>query len=108
MSAPNTPEPLPPEAATSDDLRRRRLVFRCWHRGMREVDLLLGRFADARAGDMSDVDLARLEALLDIADADLYAWLTGSRKPDPRHARVVEAIRVFHADHPIIQDAEGP
>lgn len=99
---------MPLSDAAPDNLRRRRLSFRCWHRGMREVDLLLGRFADARAGDMSDVDLARLEALLDIADADLYAWLTGSREPDPRHARVVEAIRAFHADHPIVQDAEGP
>ena len=29
------------------DLRRRKLLFRCWHRGLREVDLIMGRFADA-------------------------------------------------------------
>lgn len=73
---------------------------------MREVDLLLGRYADAHVGDMSAADLARLEALLDIPDADLYAWLTGSHEADPVHAPAIEAVRAFHANHPIAQDAD--
>ena len=44
------------------DDRRKRLLFRCWHRGTREMDLILGRFADAEIADLSDDELAQLEA----------------------------------------------
>jgi antitoxin CptB len=43
------------------DPRRRRLLFRCWHRGIREMDLVLGRFADAQLPTLSDVALDELE-----------------------------------------------
>ena len=36
------------------DVRRRRILFRAWHRGMREMDLIMGRFADAEIGTLSD------------------------------------------------------
>lgn len=58
------------------DERRRRLLFRSWHRGIREADLLLGRFADAHIADLSDPELDTYEQLLDVPDHDLYAWVT--------------------------------
>jgi len=61
----------------ADAVRRRRLKFRVWHRGMREVDLILGRFADAHLDDLDDGDLATFEALLDVPDQVLLAWVTG-------------------------------
>src|SRR3990167_975843 len=45
-------------------MRRRRLRFRVWHRGMREVDLILGRFADAHLAELDEADLSSFEALL--------------------------------------------
>ena len=39
------------------DARRRRLLFRCWHRGIREMDLVLGRFADAQMATLNDAEL---------------------------------------------------
>ena len=60
------------------DDRRKRLLFRCWHRGTREMDLILGRFADAEIADLTDDELAELELLIDVPDPDLYAALTGS------------------------------
>jgi antitoxin CptB len=61
------------------DDRRKRLLFRCWHRGTREMDLLLGRFADAEIATLTDDELAELERLLEIPDPDLYAALTGDK-----------------------------
>lgn len=59
------------------DTRRKRLRFRSWHRGMQEMDLLLGRFADAHLSVLSDAELEQFEALLHCGDPDLYAWITG-------------------------------
>jgi antitoxin CptB len=58
------------------DERRKRLLFRCWHRGTREMDLILGRFADAAIADLSDTELAQLERLIEVPDPDLYAALS--------------------------------
>jgi antitoxin CptB len=59
------------------DDRRKRLLFRCWHRGTREMDLILGRFADAAIATLSDDELGTLERLIEVPDPDLYAALTG-------------------------------
>ncbi len=58
--------------------RRRRLLFRSWHRGIRETDLLLGRFADAHIGDMTDGDLDEYERLFGGAGSR-HLWL-GDRR----------------------------
>jgi antitoxin CptB len=59
------------------DDRRRRLLFRCWHRGIREMDLVLGRFADAHLTSLSDDDLTELERWLDVPDQQIFAWVNG-------------------------------
>lgn len=68
------------------DDRRKRLLFRCWHRGTREMDLILGRFADAEIAGLSDQDMAELERLLEVPDPDLYAALTGDKPLAPEYA----------------------
>ena len=59
------------------DDRRKRLLFRCWHRGTREMDLILGRFADAEIAKLNDDELAQLEHLIEVPDPDLYAAVSG-------------------------------
>ena len=59
------------------DDRRKRLLFRCWHRGTREMDLILGRFADAEIAGLTDDELGQFERLIDVPEPDLYAALTG-------------------------------
>ncbi|WP_289033770.1 succinate dehydrogenase assembly factor 2 [uncultured Roseibium sp.] len=76
---PETPDETAP--AVRDD-RRKRIMFRCWHRGMKEMDLLLGGFVEARIDTLRDDELEELEHLLTAYDQDLYAWMTG-RKPLP-------------------------
>lgn len=64
------------------DIRRKRLLFRSWHRGTRETDLLLGSFAEAHIAGLSEAQLDRYEALLENNDGDLFDWITG-RAPAP-------------------------
>src|SRR6266702_1302381 len=67
------------------DDRRKRLLFRCWHRGTREMDLILGRFADIEIAGLSDDEVAKLEHLIELPDVDLYAALTGDQLLAPEY-----------------------
>ena len=65
------------------DARRRRLLFRAWHRGTREMDLIMGRFADAHIAGFSDAEVTEFARLIELPDADLLAWVTGQATPPP-------------------------
>jgi antitoxin CptB len=67
------------------DARRRRLLYRAWHRGTREMDLIMGRFADAMIGTLTDAEIDEFEQLSDQPEPDLYAWVTGDRPVPPEH-----------------------
>ena len=83
------------------DSRRKRLLFRCWHRGTREMDLLLGRFADANIGTLSDAEVEDLERLIELPDHDLYAALSDTRPLAPEYdAGIFQHIKVFAATDP--------
>lgn len=89
---------------TSEDLdpRRRRTLYRAWHRGTREMDLLLGRFADAEIAGLSDADLTAFEALMEVPDKDLFGWLLGREAvPQNYSGGVFERIRAFAAANPL-------
>lgn len=64
-------------------IRRKRLLFRSWHRGTREIDLLLGSFAERHLAAFSDKQLDRYAALLDNDDGDLFDWITGRATAPP-------------------------
>jgi antitoxin CptB len=79
------------------DPRRRRLLFRSWHRGIREADLILGRFADAHIGDLNAAELDAYERLLDIQEQDLLAWFTGTEPmPADQDTPMFRRVRDFH------------
>ena len=61
--------------------RRRRLAFRARHRGMKELDLLIGGFADRHLAELSAAQLDRFEALLDLPEPLMYSWLMGQERP---------------------------
>ena len=80
------------------DDRRKRLLFRCWHRGTREMDLILGRFADVEIAGMTDGELTQLEHLIELPDPDLYAALTGDKPLAPEYASALyDRIKAFSA-----------
>jgi antitoxin CptB len=65
------------------DARRRRILFRAWRRGMREMDLVMGHFADQELAVMSEADLNEFESLLDAPDPQVLAWITGEAPIPP-------------------------
>ena len=71
------------------DTRLRRLRMRAWRRGTREMDLILGPFADVRLAGMEDAALDLFEALLEENDHDLYGWVSGQAAAPGRFAVLV-------------------
>jgi antitoxin CptB len=62
------------------------------------MDLILGRYADTCIADLSDHDLADFEALMEVPDPDLFAWVTGAEAIAADHASpVFDALVAFHA-----------
>jgi antitoxin CptB len=79
------------------DPRRRRAAYRAHHRGTKEMDILLGRYADARLKTMDEQALAEFEALLVAPDPDLQVWIMDAGTvPDDRFAGLVAELRAFH------------
>jgi antitoxin CptB len=74
------------------DTRLRRLRMRSWRRGMREMDLILGAFADARLPGLTEGDLAAYESLLDENDQQLYLWITGAAPAPDRLRAAIELV----------------
>ena len=78
--------------------RKKKILFRAWHRGMREMDLLFGLFADANIADLSENQLDTFETLLDLPDRDVLAWLTGEKSAPIEHQNDFLAMIIsFHA-----------
>jgi antitoxin CptB len=86
------------------DVRRRRALYRAQHRGTKEMDLLMGRFAGARLPQMSETELTRFEALLALPDPDLQRWILAPGEganaadagPVPQFADLIDDVRDFH------------
>ena len=79
------------------DARRRRLLFRAWHRGMREVDLITGRFADAHLGTLSDREVTEFERLMDVPEPDLLNWVMGAAEiPAAYDTPLFRRLCAFH------------
>ncbi|MBY2911609.1 succinate dehydrogenase assembly factor 2 [Rhizobium leguminosarum] len=75
------------------DPRRRRILFRCWHRGIREMDLVFGQFAEAEVARLSEAELDEFETIMAEEDNDLVRWIMGTwpvpeRFQTPMFARI--------------------
>ncbi|MBY6241110.1 succinate dehydrogenase assembly factor 2 [Methylosinus sp. Sm6] len=89
------------------DIRRRRIRFRAWRRGMREMDLIMGGFVDARVRELGDGELDQLEALLDADDDAVYLWLSRAVPVPPGYdTPLFHKIAAFHANGPFERGRE--
>ncbi|HAE25883.1 MULTISPECIES: succinate dehydrogenase assembly factor 2 [Hyphomonas] len=78
------------------DARRRKLKFRAWRRGFREMDLLMGSFADQHLDTYGETELDQFEALLELPDWEVYAWLVGQAEvPDDQRSTVLDQLIAF-------------
>ena len=80
------------------EIRRKRLLFRSWHRGTRESDLILGRFADTHLAGFDEGKLDRYEALLECPDADIFDWVAGRAGPPPEHDHDVTRLLLAYSN----------
>lgn len=78
-------------------MRRKKLRYRAWHRGTREMDLVLGPYADTHTEQMDESELDRLEALMSEEDPPLLKWVMGQETP-PDHIDKVFLAEVI-ANH---------
>ncbi len=79
------------------DPRRRKILFRSWHRGMREMDLIMGKFADKEIGALSAQELDDFELLIEVPDRDLFGWIvSGTEVPSNYDTPVFRKLRDFH------------
>ncbi len=83
-----------PEETPEDNLsiKRKQLIFRSWHRGTREMDLLLGRFAEAHVPAFGAPQAADYERFLKNSDPDIYNWITGQEPVPPSEDGEVVAL----------------
>ena len=77
------------------EARLKRMAMRSWRRGTKEMDLVLGPFADAHLAGLSDEDLDLYDALLEENDQDLMAWILGQSAPPAALAKLLTRITAF-------------
>ncbi|WP_114965942.1 succinate dehydrogenase assembly factor 2 [Alkalilacustris brevis] len=81
-----------PGGLPAQEARLKRLRMRAWRRGTKEMDLILGPYADARLAVMSPAELDLFETILEENDQDLYLWVTGKGTPPAEISGLLEAI----------------
>ena len=90
------------------DERPRKLLFRAWRRGVREMDLIVGRFADAHIETFDDAGLDNFERLIEAPNAELYSWVIGAEAvPAAYDTAVLAALRAFHHKSDRMRAGEG-
>jgi antitoxin CptB len=78
------------------DDRRKKLKFRAWRRGFRELDLIMGGFADARLAELDEAGLGDFERLLDAPDQEVYLWITEQTSaPAQYDTQTLAELRAF-------------
>lgn len=88
-----------PQAQPEDNIsiKRKRLTFRSWHRGTREIDLMLGRFADECLPGFDEAQLALYDSFLSNSDPDIFNWISGAEPvPVEEDNAVVRRLLAFY------------
>jgi antitoxin CptB len=79
------------------EMRRKRASYRAHHRGTKEMDVLVGRYADVRLPDYSAEEMERFERFLTIPDPALQQWIfSGEGFAGIEFEDLVHDIRAFH------------
>jgi len=80
------------------EARLKRMKMRSWRRGTKEMDLVLGPWADAHLAGLSEAELAEYELLLAENDQDLMAWILGSATPPAEFGALLARITTYARD----------
>jgi antitoxin CptB len=74
------------------ETRLKRLKIRSWRRGTKEMDLVLGPYADTHMWDLTDAELDQHESMMAEHDQDLYMWVSGQVPAPEEHKVALERI----------------
>ena len=77
------------------EARLKRMAMRSWRRGTKEMDLVLGPFADANLAGLGPADLELYDALLAENDQDLMSWILGQSEPPSELVPLLSRITAF-------------
>lgn len=84
------------EDASQLEYRRRKLKFRAWHRGTKEMDFILGSYADENLPNMSNAEMDVFSEFLEAPDDLLYSWVSGGKETPPEFENdIMAALRTF-------------
>lgn len=79
------------------EIQKKKLIFRSLHRGTKEMDTLLGKFAVSEVPEMKIDDLNAYEAFMEEEDPDLYHWITMQKPtPDEKQSSMLSRLMAFH------------
>lgn len=87
-----------PDTRNDLDASRRRALYRAEHRGTKEMDWMLGRFAKAELRGMDDDEVDAFEEFLALPDPDIERWLLrpDAILPEGRTGSFVARLKRFH------------
>jgi antitoxin CptB len=75
---------------------KKRLLYRAMHRGFKEADIVVGRFAEAHLAGMTEAETEEFRLLLEVPDQELYAWIIRrSEAPANYRGPVLEKMQAF-------------
>ncbi len=78
------------------NVERRRLLWRATHRGIKEMDLILGGYAETYLPTMPESDLPEFAAILEIPDQQLLSWATKQETvPEAEHSKLLGEVLAF-------------
>ena len=81
----------------NDEIYRKQLLFRCWHRGTREMDIIMGKFAAAKLPDMNRALLDEMHEFMQESDIDIYNWISNKEAaPANVNHDLVEQLKQFY------------
>lgn len=72
--------------------RIKRMKMRSWRRGTKEMDMILGPYADQHLSSMDEIQLTVFDQLLEENDQDLYQWVTGQSSPPAPLAKLLDHV----------------
>ena len=78
-----------------EEARLKRIRMRAWRRGTKEMDLVLGHYADEMLPKLSPAALDALESLMNENDQDLMAWMLGQFPAPAEHAALLDELKAF-------------
>ena len=86
-----------PDAIDDIEIRKKRALYRANHRGTKEMDILIGKYAKTELMGMSEGDLEQFEKFLSVPDRELEGWIIRDEySQDGEYRLLVNQLRKYH------------